>query len=198
MKRNHVIAIVGLVVGFFVFQKASQEYQRIQKRIETTQAKVDRVADESAAAIADVRRVIASIVDRFSKSIEVEKDFQSMVTSEVEKLRQEIDKRPIELPKEPVQEPANEPTKEVVKEPTPKATSKIVMHSGYSCGPCNAWIAQSLPVWKSKGWEIEVLKEIDSTRSWPWYEVYLSNGKRFEVDGPLTIEAYDKALPSAK
>ena len=158
----------------------------------------DRVADESAAAIADVRRVIASIIDRFSKSIEVEKDFQSMVTSEVEKLRQEIDKRPIELPKEPAQEPSNEPTKEVVKEPTPKVTSKIVMHSGYSCGPCNAWIAQSLPVWKSKGWDIEVLKEIDSTRSWPWYEVYLSNGKRFEVDGPLTMDSYDKALPSAK
>jgi hypothetical protein len=178
MKRNHIIAIVVLVVGFLAFQAASQEYQRIQKRIETTQSKVDRVADESAAAIADIRRVIASIVDRFSQSVEVEKQFQTMVVSEVEKLRERVEQKSVEAPK--------------------KTTPKIVMHSGYSCGPCNDWIAKSLPNWKAKGWEVEVRKEIESTRSWPWFEVYLSDGKRFEVDGPLTIESYEKALATSR
>ena len=181
MKRNHIIAIVVLVVGFLAFQTASQEYQRIQKRIEVTQAKVDRVADESAAAIADVRRVIASIVDRFSKSSESDQAFRSMVSSEFGKLRQEIEK-PVEQPKPTIQEAPK------------KASSKIVMHSGNNCAPCNAWILNSLPVWQSKGWEIEVLKESQTTRSCPWFEVYLPSGKRFEVDGPLTMESYERAL----
>lgn len=181
MKRNHIIAIAVLVVGFLAFQAASQEYQRIQRRIEVTQAKVDRVADESAAAIADVRRVIASIVDRFSKSNESDLQFREMVSSEFGKLRQEIEK-PVEQPKQTIQEAPK------------KASSKIVMHSGENCTPCKIWIANSLPAWKSKGWEIEVLKESQSTRLWPWFEVYLPSGKRFEVDGPLTMESYERAL----
>ena len=181
MKRNHIIAIVVLVVGFLAFQAASQEYQRIQRRIEVTQAKVDKVADESAAAIADVRRVIASIVDRFSQSSESDQAFRSMVSDEFGKLRQEIEK-PVEQPKPTIQEAPK------------KASSKIVMHSGNNCAPCNAWILNSLPVWQSKGWEIEVLKESESTRLWPWFEVYLPSGKRFEVDGPLTMESYERAL----
>jgi len=185
MKRNHIIAIVVLIVGFLAFQAASQEYQRIQKRIEATQAKVDRVADESAAAIADVRRVIASIVDRFSKSNDSDLQFREMVGSELGKLRQEIEK-PVEQPKETIQEAPK------------KASAKIVMHSGENCAPCNTWIINLLPVWQSKGWEIEVVKESQSTRSWPWFEVYLPSGKRFEVDGPLTMESYERALPGAK
>lgn len=181
MKRNHIIAIVVLVVGFLAFQAASQEYQRIQRRIEVTQAKVDRVADESAAAIADVRRVIASIVDRFSKSNDSDLQFREMVSSEFGKLRQEIEK-PVEQPKE------------IIQDALKKASSKIVMHSGDNCTPCNRWIANSLPVWQSKGWEIEILKETETTRSWPWFEVYLPSGKRFEVDGPLTMESYERAL----
>jgi hypothetical protein len=72
------------------------------------------------------------------------------------------------------------------------------MHSGTGCKPCNEWIANSMPSWKAQGWQIEVLKETESTRRWPWFEVYLSNGKRFEVDGPLTLEAYERSLAGAK
>lgn len=85
-------------------------------------------------------------------------------------------------------------------EPKPelKITPKIVMHSGSNCKPCIEWITNAMPSWKSQGWEVEVLKETETTRSWPWFEVYLANGKRFEVDGPLTLASYEKALREAK
>lgn len=182
MNRNLFIAVVGVIVGCVAFQAASQEYRRIQRRIEVTQAKVDLVADESAAAIADIRRVIASIVDRFAKATDSDLQFREMVSTELGRLRQDLEAKPVEI------------TKETIHEAPKKASCKIVMHSGSNCAPCNAWIMNSLPVWQSKGWEIEILKETETTRSWPWFEVYLPSGRSFEVDGPLTIESYERAL----
>jgi len=78
---------------------------------------------------------------------------------------------------------AIEPPREVAK-PT------IVMHSGYSCGPCNAWIATEKAKWESSGWTVEVVKEAESKRLWPWFEVTERDGKRFEVDGPLTNDSF--------
>lgn len=182
MNRNLFIAVVGVIVGCVAFQAASQEYRRIQRRIEVTQAKVDLVADESAAAIMDVRRVIASVVDRFAKSTDSDLQFREMVSTELGRLRQDLEAKPVEI------------TKETIHEAPKKASCKIVMHSGSNCAPCNAWIMNSLPVWQSKGWEIEILKETETTRSWPWFEVYLPSGRSFEVDGPLTIESYERAL----
>ena len=47
-----------------------KEYQRLTDRVEVTQTKIDKVADESEKAIRDVRSVIASVVLRFSQEMQ--------------------------------------------------------------------------------------------------------------------------------
>ena len=69
----------------------------------------------------------------------------------------------------------------------------IIMHSGHSCGPCNAWISRDMPRWKQTGWTVEVVKELDSNRAWPWYEITDRDGSQFQVDGPLTKDNFNAA-----
>lgn len=73
------------------------------------------------------------------------------------------------------------------------AIPTIIMHSGHSCGPCNAWIARDMPRWKQSGWKVEVVKELDTGRSWPWYEITDRDGSQFEVNGPLNRDNFNAA-----
>jgi len=75
----------------------------------------------------------------------------------------------------------------------PAIKPRIVMHSGASCGPCNIWKSKEQSKWEQVGWTVDVLNEIESTRSWPWFEIYDSDGSRFEVDGQLTRDSFEKA-----
>jgi hypothetical protein len=75
----------------------------------------------------------------------------------------------------------------------PTIKPRIVMHSGASCGPCNVWKSKEQSKWEQVGWTVDVLTEIESTRSWPWFEIYDSDGKYFEVDGQLTRDSFEKA-----
>jgi hypothetical protein len=75
----------------------------------------------------------------------------------------------------------------------PTIKPRIVMHSGASCGPCIVWKSKEQSKWEQVGWTVEVLTEIESTRSWPWFEIYDSDGSRFEVDGQLTRDSFEKA-----
>jgi hypothetical protein len=75
----------------------------------------------------------------------------------------------------------------------PAIKPRIVMHSGASCGPCNVWKSKEQSKWEQVGWTVDVLTEIESTRSWPWFEIYDSDGKYFEVDGALTKDSFEKA-----
>ena len=76
---------------------------------------------------------------------------------------------------------------------TQQVKPRIVMHSGASCGPCNQWKSKEQSKWERVGWTVDVFTEIESTRLWPWFEVYDSDGSRFEVNGPLTRDSFEKA-----
>jgi len=82
---------------------------------------------------------------------------------------------------------------EPIKTFEPPKQALIVMHSADSCGPCRAWIATEKDKWEQVGWSVQVVKEIDSERGWPWYEITDRDGKRFEVDGPLTNDKFSAA-----
>jgi hypothetical protein len=80
-----------------------------------------------------------------------------------------------------------------IPEAAPQIKPTIVMHSGASCGPCNDWKAKQMPVWLQAGWDVQVITEVESDRFWPWFEVRDSDGSKFEVDGQLTKDSFEKA-----
>ena len=81
----------------------------------------------------------------------------------------------------------------------PKAEPTIIMHSAsFNCPPCEAWIANDMPVWKKAGWTIpQPLKESVSGQSYPWFDITDGDGLRFQVVGPLTKEKYEHARKKA-
>lgn len=79
----------------------------------------------------------------------------------------------------------------------PRSKPTIIMHSGASCGPCNDWKAKQMPAWTKQGWDVQVITEVASDRMWPWFEVYDSDGARFEVDGALNSETFRAAKGKA-
>lgn len=161
-KEVKIVATIGVVLALFVGVNSCQkEYRRIQSRVETTQAKVDALADELKATTATIHAAIRSITERFL----------ALEASRIESQTAEVQVVPS------------------VVEPT------IVMHSGYSCGPCNSWISNLMPRWKQAGWRVDVVKEMESKRAWPWYEITDRDGVRFEVDGPLTNENFQLFKP---
>jgi len=83
---------------------------------------------------------------------------------------------------------------ETVKTFEPPVQPTIIMHSSEACGPCKAWIRDELIKWEQVGWSVQVAKETETKRGWPWYEITDRDG-RFEVQGPLTV---DKFLSSKK
>ena len=140
-----------LVVGGVALVALNHEYQQVKARIETTQRKLDTLADETNATVEILGAAIQDLRDVFAR-------FK-----------------------------AEQTTSKETKVPQAQAQIKprIVMHSGASCGPCNAWKSKEQSKWEQAGWTVDVLTEIESERFWPWFEVYDSDGSRFEVDGPL-------------
>jgi len=169
-KRAKIViaAAIGLA-AFFAFDWLKTEYARIQLRVEVTQAKVDLLADELASTTKTVHAAIKSLTDRFLAN-----DLEKVAAKSIEK--QDVNS-------------LSERTSSV---PT------IIMHSGYSCGPCNAWLSNDMPRWLQSGWKVEVVKELDTVRSWPWYEITDRDGKQFEVNGPLNNNNFNAARAGAK
>jgi outer membrane murein-binding lipoprotein Lpp len=156
-----IAAAIGFAL-FFAFNSVQAEYARITKRVETTHAKVDALADELQATTATIHAAIRSLTDRFLAGQEQ----SAGLTTEAS-------------PVMPVVASVIVPT--------------IVMHSGYDCGPCNAWLSNEMQRWTQSGWRVNVVKELDSIRSWPWYEITDRDGSRFEVTGPLTNDNFNAA-----
>lgn len=75
----------------------------------------------------------------------------------------------------------------------PTIKPRIVMHSGEGCAPCQKWKKEAKQVWENIGWQVDVVEETQSTRFWPWFEVQDSDGSKFEVNGPLTRDSFEKA-----
>ena len=88
---------------------------------------------------------------------------------------------------------AEQSTPQVTPEVSPEVKPRIVMHSGANCGPCNQWKSKEQSKWERVGWTVDVVNEIESDRMWPWFEVYDTDGSRFEVDGALTRDTFEKA-----
>ena len=165
-----IAAAIGLA-ALFAFSSMKTEYARITSRVETTQAKVDSLADELQATTATVHAAIRSLTDRFLAGEETADIAKAdMLKAELEKLND-----------------VNSLSERTSSVPT------IIMHSGHSCGPCNAWIARDMPKWMQSGWRVEVVKELESQRAWPWYEITDRDGKQFQVDGPLDNAKFQAA-----
>lgn len=73
------------------------------------------------------------------------------------------------------------------------AIPTIIMHSGETCGPCRSWIANRMPLYIQSGWKVKVIKETNTNRPWPWYEITDADGSQFQVDGPLNNEKFQAA-----
>jgi outer membrane murein-binding lipoprotein Lpp len=165
-----ILIVAGLIfLSFFAYGSIKKEYARIQTRVETTQAKVDALADELQATTKTIHAAIRSLTDRFLAG-----EGQEIGVS-------------------------NEASPAIAVDTKPHPTlPTIVMHSGYDCGPCNAWLSSEMPKWIQSGWRVEVLKELDTVRSWPWYEITDRDGARFEVTGPLNNNNFQAAKAGAK
>lgn len=164
MNQRTAIIVVVLIACGLAGNAATQEYTRIKTRLETTQAKVDKLTDELRETTKTIHAAIKSLTERFARQVEA---------------------KPVE-----VVEQKAEPSKTIV----PPVQPRIIMHSGdeekgFPCGPCIAWIRDEKAKWERVGWQIEVVKEIETNRRWPWYEITDRDG-RFEVDGPLTAEKF--------
>jgi outer membrane murein-binding lipoprotein Lpp len=160
MNQKPFIVGCGVVLFLFAGNAATQEYSRIKTRLEATQAKVDKLTDELAATAKTFHAAIKSLTERFARQVE---------------------SKPVE-----VVEQKAEPIKTV--QPT------VIMHSadeerGMICGPCRAWIATEKAKWENVGWSVQVVKEIETKRGWPWYEITDRDGQ-YEVQGPLTTEKF--------
>ena len=188
-KEAKILGLAALAaIAFFAFNSLKNEYTRIQSRVEVTQAKVDALADELASTTKTVHAAIKSLTDRFL----ADEEREIGLVNEASPVRADIVKADIlkaELEKLNDVNRLSERTSSV---PT------IIMHSGYSCGPCNAWLSNEMPRWLQSGWKIEVVKEIDSVRAWPWYEITDRDGKQFEVNGPLTNNNFNAARAGVK
>jgi hypothetical protein len=148
-----------LILGAVALLAINHEYQQIKARLAITQGKVDALADETDATVEILGAAIQDLRDVFARF----KAEQTRNTPEA----------------------APEVTPEVSPQFSPQIKPRIVMHSGASCGPCNQWKSKEQPKWERTGWTVDVITETDSPRAWPWFEIYDSDGSRFEVDGPL-------------
>jgi hypothetical protein len=154
-----------LVVGALAIVAINHEYQQIKARLAITQNKVDALADETDATVEILGAAIQDLRELFAK-----------LSSDAKPSLDQYESTP-----------------EVTPEVAPEVKPRIVMHSGASCGPCNQWKSKEQSKWERVGWTVDVLIEIESERMWPWFEVYDSDGSRFEVDGPLTKDTFEKA-----
>ena len=188
-KELRILTIAVLIfLSFFAYGSIKKEYARITTRVETTQAKVDSLADELQATTATIHAAIRSITDRFLNDDEREIG----LVNEASPVKADIVKADILKAKLEKLNDVNSLSARTNSVPT------IVMHSGYDCGPCNAWISNRMPAYIRQGWRVEVVKELDSARAWPWYEITDADGTEFEVDGPLDNAKFQAAKARAK
>ena len=165
MNQRTALIVVVLIGCGLAGNAATQEYTRIKSRLETTQAKVDKLTDELRETTKTIHAAIKSLTERFARQVEA---------------------KPFE-----VVEHKSEPIKTF----EPPIQPLIVMHSadedrGMVCGPCKAWLRTEKAKWQTAGWKIEVLKEVETKRGWPWYEITDRDGAKFEVNGTLTTEKF--------
>jgi outer membrane murein-binding lipoprotein Lpp len=160
-QKTYVIGLVLIAMFCFAGNAATQEYSRIKSRLEATQAKVDKLTDELRETTKTIHAAIKSLTERFARQTEA---------------------KPIEVVE----------TKQV--EPIKTVQPTIIMHSadeekGVFCGPCRAWLKTEKAKWEQIGWSVEVIKEVETKRGWPWYEI-TDRDVRFEVQGSLTTEKF--------
>lgn len=160
MNQKPLLIGCGVVLFLFAGNAATQEYSQIKSRLQQTQAKVDALTDELKATTKTIHAAIKSLTERFAKQLE---------STSIER----TDSGPIEQT---------------------ELQPRIVMHSadeekGFVCGPCRAWLKTEKAKWEKVGWSIEVVKEVETKRGWPWYEITDRDGD-FQVDGPLTTDKF--------
>lgn len=181
MSTKTLLIVAGLVTGVLLLNFAKNEYS--QAKTETIGAIKSVVAAvESLKSTSDtVREAIDDIRDRLAK---LESATGKPYSEIVDQLDAESTKRQ-QLEAELKQAKESLQLSKV-------SSPKIVMHTSPTCGPCQVWKRDYMPLWVSKGWQVEIIEEQTTDKSWPWFEVF-DNGKRFEVIGMLDQQSYYRA-----
>lgn len=207
--------IVGAVLlgGHKLYERVGVEYSRFSELMVASFAKVAEGIDEAKAAAKSARETSDSIretIDELkgrlarleSNGVEQVSKLSIDAAAESSKNQATIDELVDQLDKETNRreqaelalEQAQQSLKLIRDSPANKALPigpKIVMHSGPGCLPCQQWKRDLMPLWKSKGWAVEILEETTTDKTWPWFEVF-EGGRRYEVVGPLTQESYSR------
>jgi hypothetical protein len=214
-KRYIAIGIVGIVLlgGYKLYERAGVEYSRFSGMVVASFGRVgegidqaiataksaEKTSDSMRETLEDLRnrvmRLESNNVEQVSRlSIDAAAESsksQATIDELIDQLDKETDRRE---QAELALEQAHQSLKLIRDSPANKALPigpKIVMHSGPGCLPCQQWKRDVMPLWKSKGWAVEILEETTTDRTWPWFEVF-EGGRRYEVVGPLTLESYGR------
>lgn len=205
MQTKHlIIAVVVLALATIAKSAVDNmraDYARLSRMLSGSFAKVGEGIDQAIATAKSAEKTSDSareiLEDLRSRIVRLE----SASSTAMQAKQSEIDSLVDQLDKEQQRRTQAELTAEQATQSmqlmkkTPQVTTagpRIVMHSGVGCGPCEQWKRDSMPAWRAKGWTVEVIEETKSDRWWPWFEIY-EGGRRFEVDGPLTQESYNRA-----
>lgn len=197
-----VAVVLGLIAGKTGYEKASQAFARFDAMLTTSFSKLGEGIDQAIATAKSaektsdtIRKTVDELKERLARLESSSAATVAGKQSEIDNLVDLLDKEQArrmqaELDNEQLLQSSkvmSKPAQQVV-----TAGPKIVMHSGAGCLPCQQWKRDVMPLWKAKGWEVQIIDEITSERTWPWFEVY-EGGKRYEVNGPLTQESLMRA-----
>jgi hypothetical protein len=197
---------LALLLAYKGYEKASVEYSRFSNAVEKSFVALGEGIDQAVATAKSAEKTSDSIRETVQELRErvmrLETGNAEQVASLTANSQATIDELINQLDKEANRreqaelelEQAQQSLKLIRDSPSSKALPigpKIVMHSGPSCLPCQQWKRDVMPLWKSKGWSVEILEEQTTSKTWPWFEVF-EGGRRYEVVGPLTLESYGR------
>jgi preprotein translocase subunit SecD len=189
-----------LAIGNAGYNKAREEYGRFTRMVSSS---LNRLGDGIDQAIAtaksaektsdSIRETIEGLRERLARLESSSLATMAAKQSEIDSLVDQLDKEQDRRAKAELDAEQATQSLKVMKQPQSVQTAgpKIVMHSGASCLPCQQWKRDVMPLWKSKGWTVEVIEESTTDRTWPWFEVF-EGGRRYEVNGPLTQDSYSR------
>jgi hypothetical protein len=191
------VAIVLALVGF----KFATEYNLLKASVAEARQEAISVARECKEAVAESRRLIADLRSRILRQEQDSKVALEQMSLKASMLQQQLQSIfEADLKSKSNQDAINqdqETSNQIRDSPEPEVDvkpvlSKITMHSNIRCRPCTEWKSTELSKWQASGWQVEVIEETTTNKTWPWFEVCEGN-RCYEVIGPLTATTLARA-----